>query len=111
MKIEQALQVLIDQQLELGLDKSKILAELAVEVERLQRVYDIDFIALHPLSQREQALIRSVNEYGGPLERVVSHYCVRVPTATRKQGKQVVNDYWDHIRALQLRREEALNGE
>lgn len=97
MNIEQALQVLIDQQLELGLDKAKILAELATEVERLQRVYNIDFIALHPLSQREQAMIRSVYEYGGNLEHVVTHYCVRVPEASRKQGKQAVENYWKHI--------------
>ncbi len=108
MNIEQALQVLIDQQLELGLSQDKILAELSAEVERLQRVYDIDFITLHPLSQREQAMIRSINEYGGSFERVVTNYCVRVPEASRKQGKQAVNDYWGHIRALQLKREEAL---
>jgi hypothetical protein len=98
MNIEQALQVLMDQQLELGLSKDKILAGLSAEVERLQRVYDIDFIALHPLSQREMAMIRSVNEYGGQIERIVSHYCCRVPTASRKQGKKAVHDYWDHIR-------------
>jgi len=72
-------------------------------------VYDIDFIALHPLSQKEQAMIRSINEYGRQFSRVVIHYCCRVPTATQKQGKQAVDDYWNHIKALQLRREEALN--